>query len=91
MFRLVTVPIRSIGPLFAALARRPLLWPTALRQARAMAPSGWWRRRPFLPVPTADYLALRAVTQYGDAGRAPAAVDVIAYLENPELMLIELS
>jgi hypothetical protein len=52
-----------------------------MRQARALAPDGWWRRRPFLPVPTAEYLALRAVTQYGDAGHAPDADDVVAYLE----------
>ena len=56
----------------AAVARRPALWWVALRQWRRMVPDGWWRRRPFLPVPTAEYLAFRLTTQYGDevAGRA---------------------
>lgn len=52
-----------------------------MRQARALAPTGWWRRAPFLPVPSTEYLALRAVTQYGDAGHAPTVDDVVAYLE----------
>ncbi len=64
----------------SAIARRPTLWPTALRQARALAPAGWWHRRPFLPVPDREYLALRAVAQYGDAGHLPDADDVVAYL-----------
>ena len=75
------VPIRTAGPVVVALLRRPALWPTAMRQARALAPNGWWRRRPFLPVPTAEYVALRAVTQYGDARHSPTAEDVVAYLE----------
>jgi hypothetical protein len=64
-----------------AVARRPSLWPTALRQARRMAAPGWWRRRPFLPVPTAGYLHFRTVTQYGSDDVTPAPGDVVAYLE----------
>lgn len=58
----------------AALAARPRLWPAALRQARALAPTGWWRRRPFLPVPDRDWLRFRMTTAYGDAD-APVDVD----------------
>jgi hypothetical protein len=52
-----------------------------MRQVRVLAPAGWWRRRPFLPVPPGEYLALRAVTQYGDTGHTPDVDDVVAYLE----------
>jgi len=77
----VPVPIRTAGHVAAALLRRPTLWPTAMRQVRALTPNGWWRRRPFLPVPSGEYLALRAVTQYGDARHTPDVEDVVAYLE----------
>lgn len=54
----------------AAVAARPRLWPAALRQARALVPPGWWRRRPFLPVPDRAWLRFRLTTAYG-AGDAP--------------------
>jgi hypothetical protein len=63
-----------------ALVVRPWLWPVALRQVGRLAPPGWWRHRPFLPVPPADYLAFRAVTMYGDVERLPATEDVLTYL-----------
>ena len=65
----------------AAVGRRPDLWCTAVRQARALAPSGWWRRPPFLPLPDRRYLAFRMETMYGDAGHRPAPADVVAYLD----------
>jgi hypothetical protein len=49
-----------------AVAARPRLWPTALRQARRLVPSRWWARAPFVPVPDRDYLRFRLTTQYGD-------------------------
>lgn len=64
----------------AALAARPGLWPTAARQWRRTTPTGWWRRRPFLPVPTAGYLHFRLVTQYGDADHRIVPADVLNYL-----------
>lgn len=63
-----------------AVLRRPSLWLTAARQARRTATAGWWRRAPFLPVPSGDYLRFRMVTQYGDADRQPDPDDVVAYL-----------
>lgn len=63
-----------------AIARRPRLWSTAVRQVRKLAPIGWWRRPPFLPVPAKDYLAFRTVTQYGEIGRSPSPEDVVDYL-----------
>ena len=68
-----------------AVAGRPDLWVTTARQARALAPDGWWRRRPFLPVPDASWLAFRMETQYGGDGSGPAggaaADDVVTFLE----------
>ena len=64
----------------AAVARRPRLWPTAIRQARRTAPTDWWRRRPFLPLPSPAYLEFRAVTQYGESRPNPAPRDVVDYL-----------
>jgi len=63
-----------------AVGRRPSLWPTALRQMRRTAAPGWYRRPPFLPVPSGEYLRFRLVTQYGDADHRPEPVDVVNYL-----------
>ena len=63
-----------------AVAGTPGLWPTAVRQTRALAAPGWWRHWPPLPVPDAVYLRFRLQTAYGDAGRDPAPEDVVAYL-----------
>ncbi|CAN5239294.1 hypothetical protein BH18ACT4_BH18ACT4_13970 [soil metagenome] len=64
-----------------AVLRRPSLWGTAIRQVRRLAPTGWWRPRPHLPVPDGDYLRFRLQTQYGDPDHGPEPADVIAYLE----------
>ena len=63
-----------------AVAAHPSLWPTAVGQARRLVPSGWWRRRPYLPVPSASYLEFRLVTQYGDISHRPEPGDVLNYL-----------
>jgi hypothetical protein len=62
------------------VARHPELWSTALRQLVRLAPAGWWRRPPFLPVPAPDYTSFRMLTQYGDAAHRPEAGDVLNYL-----------
>ena len=69
--------IRALG----GLVRRPGLWPTAFRQARRTATPGWWKRRPFLPVPSGAYLEFRLVTQYGEATHRPESDDVVTYLQ----------
>ncbi len=82
---------RSTQPIPSAFAKgavravisRPSLWPTALRQLMRMTPPRWWTRRPFLPIPDADYLRFRMETQYGTS-TAPGDVmqpdDVVVYL-----------
>lgn len=65
---------------FLAVLRRPGLWLTALRQARRLAPPGWWRRAPFLPVPTTEYVAMRATIQYGNPKHSLEPQDLLKYL-----------
>ena len=62
-----------IGPVLA----RPWLW----REAVRLVPKGWWRRRPFLPLPSRDYLAFRMETQYGRADARPDPHDLVVYLQ----------
>lgn len=72
--------MRRLWPAARALARRPTLWPTALRQWRRLVPPAWWRRRPFLPVPAPEYVRFRLLTQYGDDEHALEPADVVNYL-----------
>ena len=64
----------------ATIARHPSLWWTALVQARRLTPRGWWRRRPFLPVPDPAYVRFRLVTMYGDDQRPLDPDDLVLYL-----------
>ena len=64
----------------AAVAKRPSLWATAIHQVRVTAPTGWFRRPPFLPLPTGDYLQFRLITQYGRADHRIDTADVVNYL-----------
>lgn len=64
-----------------AVLRHPAIWITAVVQLFRLAPRGWWKRRPFLPVPDRDYLRFRLQTQYGDPEREPEPADVVSYLE----------
>ena len=74
--------LRPLLPAVAAVARRPSLWPTAVRQATALAEPGWWRRRPFVPLPAPAYLRFRLQTAYGgDGERPPAPGDLVTYLD----------
>lgn len=70
--------------MFAAalvVTRHPALWLTAVRVALRLAPSRWWSRWPFLPLPDAGYLRFRLVTAYGGDGSAPIDPDdLLAYL-----------
>jgi hypothetical protein len=63
------------------VARRPSLWGVAARQSLVLARPGWWRRRPFLPLPDAGYLRFRMQTAYGAEGtQPPVPGDLVAYL-----------
>jgi len=61
--------------------RRPGLWPVALVQLRRLAAPGWWRHRPFLPLPDSAYLRFRLETMYGgDVPHRPEPADLVAFL-----------
>ncbi len=64
----------------AAVARRPDLWGVALVSAWRLVPRAWWRRRPFLPLPDAGWLAFRLETAYGTSRGALPPGDLVAYL-----------
>jgi hypothetical protein len=64
-----------------AVVARPTLWPTALVQLARLAAPGWWRHRPFLPLPDPAYLRFRLQTMYGDPAHEPVADDLVTYLE----------
>jgi hypothetical protein len=77
------VTARVVGQIVVAVVRRPALWPVAGRQWYRTVPDRWWRRWPPLPLPTADYVRFRLLTQYGsgpETSRAPSADDVVHYL-----------
>lgn len=71
----------SIARAALALLVRPGLWPTAASQMFRLAPRGWWRRTPFLPLPDRGYLRFRMQTMYGDPGHRPEAADLVTFLE----------
>ena len=73
----VRLPLRAI----LAVVVRPQLWATAVRVALHLAPSGWWRTAPHLPLPDPGYLRFRMVTAYGGDGSTPADEhDLVTYL-----------
>jgi len=75
------VTVRWVLRAVVAVAPHPRLWATAVGQARRLAPTGWWRRAPFLPLPAPDYLRFRMQTAYGGDGDAvPAGEDLVTYL-----------
>ncbi|MFV0309733.1 MAG: hypothetical protein ACK5OX_18540 [Desertimonas sp.] len=67
----------SVG---AGVVVHPSLWATALRQWRRLTPTGWWRRRPFLPLPSRAYLRFRLLTHTGESKGIPDRTDVLHYL-----------
>ncbi|MBU6328742.1 MAG: hypothetical protein KGR18_02165 [Acidobacteria bacterium] len=69
-----------LGGATLAVLRHPSLWGTALRQIGRLAPVGWWRRAPFLPLPDPDYLRFRLITAYGGEGSDPQPSDLLTYL-----------
>ena len=66
-----------------ALALRGLARPgdgvALLRVGWRFRRNGWWRRAPFLPLPSRDYVRWRMHTAYGSDDAIPPAEDVIRY------------
>ena len=75
------VPVRQWVSIVVAVIGAPHLWATSVRQIWRLARSDWWRRAPYLPIPSAGYLAFRLETQYGSKVHGSVAEDVLNYLE----------
>jgi hypothetical protein len=64
-----------------AVLRRPRLWFTAVTTLVDLAPNGWWKRPPFLPIPNEGLVNWRLTTAYGSSDTALDEADLVAYLE----------
>lgn len=60
-------------------ATSPSLARDLLRVAWRFRARQWWRRFPFLPVPSRDYVRWRMYTAYGDEKAVPPVQDVVRY------------
>ena len=74
---------KDIAVVLSAVAPHPSLWWAAVAALGRLARRGWWRRRPFLPVPGDAYWEFRLVTAFGGSGREALLErhDVVAYLQ----------
>lgn len=70
---------RLIFPLAARAAVWPPLAADLVRVAWRFRRRAWWRRFPFLPVPSAPYVRWRMQTAYGDPDALPSPDDVVRY------------
>ena len=68
------------GVVLRAVLRRPGLTAEAVRLAAAVAPRGWWRRPPHLPLPDSEYRQWRLTTAYGRGDRAPTVREMEEFL-----------
>ena len=66
--------------LFGLALARPRLWPALIGAAWAFRAKGWYRRPPFVPLPSPDYVAWRMETAYGDPDAAPPAEELAGFL-----------
>lgn len=59
--------------------RDPRLAAALLRVAWRFRRREWYRRPPFLPLPSADYIRWRMYTAYGNDAAVPPSEDVVRY------------
>lgn len=60
--------------------RRPGLWPAMVSAAWAFRPRGWYRRPPFLPLPSREYMRWRLETAYGDPDAVPPRDELVRFI-----------
>ncbi len=60
--------------------RRPWLIPAMLATAWAFRANRWYRRLPFLPIPSKAYMRWRMETAYGDGSAVVPSGDLERYL-----------
>lgn len=71
--------VRLMLPLAVRAAVWPPLGADLVRVAWRFRRRAWWRRAPFLPVPSMPYVRWRMQTAYGDPDALPSADDVVRY------------
>jgi hypothetical protein len=75
--------MRSWTSLLLALGARALINPRVALDLLALAWSmrrrGWYRVRPFLPLPPPEYVRWRMYTAYGDELAVPPVADVLRF------------
>jgi len=72
--------MKLYGAMFRVILRRPLLLPPLLGLAWRSRRREWYRRPPFLPLPSRAYLEWRMDTAYGDPDFRPPAHEIARYL-----------
>ncbi len=72
----MTNPRGIFRPFLLLALRRPRLWPALLSAAWAFRPRDWFRRPPFLPLPSRRYMRWRLETAYGEPDAVPPADEI---------------
>ena len=67
-------------PFLILALRRPWLWPALASAAWAFRARGWYRRPPFLPLPSKAYMSWRLETAYGDPGAVPPTGEIVRFI-----------
>lgn len=67
-------------PFLLLALRRPRLWPALLSAAWAFRSRDWYRKAPFLPLPSKAYMRWRLETAYGEPDAAPPADEIARFV-----------
>ena len=67
-------------PFLLLALRRPRLWPALLSAAWAFRPKDWYRKAPFLPLPSRAYMRWRLETAYGEPDAVPPADEIARFV-----------
>ncbi len=69
-----------LRPFLLLALRRPGLWPAMLSTAWAFRARGWYRRPPFLPLPSREYMRWRMETAYGDPDAVAPRDEIVRFV-----------
>lgn len=69
-----------LRPFVLLALKRPGLWPALLSAAWAFRARGWYRRAPFLPLPSREYMRWRLETAYGDPEAVPPENEIVRFV-----------
>lgn len=67
-------------PFLLLALRRPRLWPALLSAAWAFRSRDWYRKAPFLPLPSKAYMRWRLETAYGEPDAVPPADEIARFV-----------